>query len=114
MSGYLEALASGRLALGLDPQAPAGPSPYELGVRTLPASSSYPFELSVGADGTLYSTGLTLIDRATAQPWRLTIVNGAVTLQAIPTVADIRADFASVAAARDAAGTVAGLRRWGF
>jgi hypothetical protein len=101
-------------AAGLDPQAAAALSPWQLGVRSLPASTAYPIAVRIGADGSLYADAFTVLDTDTRQAWRLTVASGVIVLRPVPTVADIRADFATVQAARDATGTVAGLRRWGF
>jgi hypothetical protein len=103
-------LGLGSLA-GLAPQAFAD---AVLSTRTLPASTSYPITSRIGATGELYTDSITLIAQDTGQAYRLVIVGGAVTLQAVPTVADIRAGFATVTSVTQAVATVAALRRWGY
>jgi hypothetical protein len=83
-------------------------------VQPLPASTSYPVAQRISPGGLPYYTSIILVDTVTGQPWSLTIAGGVVTLVAIPTVADIRADFATVAAVRTAVPTIAALRVWGF
>lgn len=83
-------------------------------MQPLPASTSYPVSQRISAGGLPFYTSIILVDTATGQPYALTIAHGVVTLIAIPTVADIRADFATVAALRTAVPTVAALRVWGF
>jgi hypothetical protein len=85
-------------------------------VTALPASVSYPVALRIGPAGTPYYSELILVATDTLRPYRVTLAGTppAFVITAIPTVADIRADFATVAALKANVPTVAALRSWGF
>lgn len=83
-------------------------------MTALPPSTSYPTAQRISPGGLPYFTSITLLDTITGQPYNVTIANGVLTLVAVPTVADIRADFATVDLLRTDVPTVASLRRWGF
>lgn len=82
----------------------------------LPPSSSYPIAQRLSPGGIPFNTQLILVASDTGLAYRITIAGSPpdFVFQAVPDVADIRSDFATVLALRTAVPTVAALRSWGF
>lgn len=87
----------------------------ELGDAGLPASAAVPIDLRISAAGQLYHDSMTMTsDDGLVYRAMLTGRPPTWMFLPIPTVADIRGDFATVAALRAAVSSVAALRTWGF
>jgi len=85
-------------------------------MSALPPSSSYPIAQRLSPGGIPFNSYLILVASDTGLAYRVQIAGSppAFTFQAIPDVADIRRDFATVALLRATVPSVASLRTWGF
>lgn len=83
---------------------------------SLPPSSSYPIAQRLSPSGLPFNTQLILVATDSGIAYRVTITGSpaAFVFTPVPDVADIRGDFATVSALRNAVPSVAALRTWGF